>query len=59
MDNVIELNTRRRSPLERPRQETPASVVFFPGVRYERVREAAQPAGRPPEQAPKADRRSN
>lgn len=55
MDNVIELNTRPRPPVERPPQDATAAVIFFPGVRYERFREATQPAGH----VPAADRRSN
>ncbi len=47
MDNIIELNQRRREPPMRPPREGSATIVFFPGVRYEREQPAADGARRP------------
>lgn len=42
MAEIISLEQRRRLPATAPsRSEKPAAIVFFPGVRYERPREAS------------------
>jgi len=52
MAEIISLEQRRRSPATAPfRSEKPAAIVFFPGVRYERPREARAVRKRRPRKA--------
>ncbi|MBX3529278.1 MAG: hypothetical protein KF849_01645 [Rhizobiaceae bacterium] len=36
MDNIIEFSQRRRDKAVQPAREGPATIIIFPGIRYER-----------------------
>jgi hypothetical protein len=48
LQNVVELKMRRRPASTTPPGDQAATVIIFPGVRYERRDEAPKPSGTRP-----------
>lgn len=53
MANIIRLQPRRRASAAPARPGKPATIIFFPGVRYERPHEGRAEAGSRGKQPPR------